>query len=92
MTIESEEVKLAKQLFLDAVNGNMAMPLDRVATLARSSLDYAVAFYCQVPKHSADDIVTVAVGTVKGCPICFGSGGKVKMRCKNCHGTGKVPA
>gem|GEM_PF-3974884 len=27
----------------------------------------------------------------KGCPVCYGSGGKKRAPCQVCHGTGRVP-
>lgn len=57
--------------------------------MAKRSLEYAEAFYSQVPKADSADIVTFPAAT-KGCPACFGSGGKVRTPCKKCSGTGKI--
>ena len=89
MTTDTKEIELAKQLFLDAVNGNMTHSATTVEMMAKRSMEYAAAFYRQLPQSDPADIV-IFPAAMKGCPACFGSGGKVKTPCKKCGGKGRV--
>lgn len=82
--MRQQEIDLARQIFLDHVNGQL-VSTGTASTWAEQSLMMAEAFYSQVI-----DGEPITKMKLKGCMACHGSGGKKNDPCRVCHGTGKV--
>lgn len=73
--------KIAQERFLDMrANG---VDATRAANLA---VDEAELFFRTLESRIEKPI---SVQT-KGCPVCYGSGGKKNIPCRNCGGSGRV--
>lgn len=72
--------EIAKELFLDAMGRSSRLDDSQITHLMETSINVADGFCSKL----------IAKAQTKGCPKCFGSGGKVAAPCKNCKGTGKV--
>lgn len=80
--IHSLRNEIAKELFLESISKySTKLPDMQVKILAEQAFKSANLF---------TDIQAKQPSPLKGCPKCFGSGGKVADPCKNCNGTGKV--
>lgn len=74
--------EIAKELFLEAITRRKEVLLpDSVARIAGGSIECANIFIAELKKEPS---------ALKGCPKCFGSGGKIVAPCKHCGGSGKV--
>jgi DnaJ-class molecular chaperone len=78
---------VARELFLEYV---IQQP-GSVKEAARAAIEGANIF---IEEYAARTPISATVehARMKGCRVCFGSGGKVGKPCKACGGTGKVPA
>lgn len=85
----NDVTKLAETLFIDMVNGKSNMSMNEVEEIAISSFQYATMFYSKVNSVMEDE-KSSTLSRVKGCPKCYGSGGKSNNPCKYCRGTGKI--
>lgn len=83
--MNQDELKLAETLFIDMVNGDSKLSMNDVEEIALSAHQYASMFYSKMNKAVSDGPIRS-----KGCPACYGSGGKISQPCKRCHGTGKI--
>lgn len=82
----STHLEIAKERFLDIMATVNGVNVKAAAVVATSQADEFMAVYRQYgPKDEQ-----LAAPTKKGCPKCFGSGGKIGQPCKQCKGTGKV--
>ena len=79
--------EIARERYLDML-ANGTPPQAAV----EQAIDEATVF---VLKYSAwaheERIASRGFRKLKGCPACFGSGGKRDAPCRACGGTGKVP-
>lgn len=82
--MSQQEIDLAKQIFLDRVNGTLVDP-KTASAWAEQSLMMAEAFYSQVVDGEIPHKMKL-----RGCKACYGSGGKANQPCKMCHGSGKI--
>lgn len=80
MTLHQE---IAKERFLD-IMASKSVSAEAAAVVAIEQADVFVKFYSQYGKAEPE------IEKTKGCPRCFGSGGKQNNPCNACNGTGKV--
>lgn len=87
--------ELAATLFVELIDGDPTVNDATAEMLAKTAMRYAEIF-----QNVAAPVVGVErkgimnnsyEPSVRGCPKCFGSGGKVGSPCKTCKGTGRVP-
>lgn len=77
--------EIAKERFLD-IMASKSVAAEAAAVVAIEQADVFVKFYGQYGKQELE----TAEEKTKGCPRCFGSGGKRNHPCNACNGTGKV--
>ena len=87
--MKSLQTLLAETLFIDMINGNAKISINRVEEMALSAQSYASMFYSKVQEPIENPDASVTYRT-KGCRACYGSGGKANKPCKVCGGSGKV--
>jgi hypothetical protein len=83
----STHLEIAKERFLDMMATDRGSAIEHIAEHAINQAD---AFMAEYAKHQSAPFATAMERTTKGCPKCFGSGGKISRPCKNCNGSGKV--
>ncbi|MEN6401133.1 MAG: hypothetical protein ABFD94_04255 [Armatimonadia bacterium] len=79
--------EIAKERFLDmTANGTSA---EQAAVEAVDAADILIRTLANTQPVKFNEAYR---GQTKGCPACFGSGGKRRSPCQECNGTGKVAA
>lgn len=86
--IEQMHLEIAKERFLEMMAQDPGRNAANAAALAIAHADHFRDAY----KAIAGDYAPAGDQKMKGCPACFGSGGKRDNRCKVCKGTGKIAA
>lgn len=79
----SAHLEIAKERFLDIMAAGRGVSPEAAAVVAIDQADKFMAAYSQYGEKQA---------ATKGCPSCFGSGGKKNAPCRKCNGTGRVAA
>lgn len=80
--------EIAKERFLDMMAGSAA-PAEELAGRAVDEADLLIRALHNTKPTMPNEAFR---GATKGCPSCFGSGGKRNNPCTNCGGSGRVPA
>jgi DnaJ-class molecular chaperone len=84
MNMTAIHAEIAKELFLDLMTNSQADP----EIAAQAAIEQADTFVFVYQQRAMEPDAP----KLKGCPTCFGSGGKRSAPCKQCNGTGKVLA
>ena len=79
---------VARERFLDIMASHQQDP----AAAADTAIKQAEMFMSKLNLAEARNHPFAKTVALKGCPKCFGSGGKRNQPCKYCGGSGKVPA
>lgn len=87
MTLHEE---IAKERYLDRISG---APDASRRHAAAAAIEDATAFVMEYSRwKAAEQADSKRFVKSKGCPSCFGSGGKKDAPCRQCEGSGRVPA
>lgn len=88
MTIHEE---IAKERYLDRLANS---PSTNRAAAAAAAIEDATAFVLEYSSWKASEQAASREFSpaTKGCPACFGSGGKKAAPCEVCGGTGRIAA
>lgn len=87
MSIAQAHLDIARERFLEMLAQHPNGDVNGAAVLAIEQADAFVhAYRVLMPTQGAP------VAKLKGCRVCYGSGGKHGDPCKACAGTGKVAA
>lgn len=84
MNMTTIHAEIAKELFLDLMTNTQADP----EIAAQTAIEHANTFVFFYDQRAMETVAP----KLKGCPACFGSGGKRGNPCRQCNGTGKVLA